>query len=246
MRIGPRIRQPALGMCLAHLALILFGVKTGRAALGALLTNSEGAAGMARVSKRLEHDWIRVSVSFDDGNEVRVRWNRGGSDVSIAPRDTSQANRLSVIVDRAVRLPGVTVGDVVEVIERVGLGADSVNALVDGVSTVLGVNGDITLDARDRTEVAVKVGRSIVVSGAFQSGEEFELKINKSSVGLETKPSISARDSDILKIVFAIKSAGIMTDEELADRLKDVAEKSTDMDQWIEEARDFMRAAPRP
>jgi hypothetical protein len=203
---------------------------------------------MTKVSNRREHDWVSVVAKFDNGAEAKEKWNRGGSDVTVTPRDPVQANRLSLIVDRASKLPDVNVGEIANVIERVAYGVSTVRDLVDGVSASLGVSGELEVapGAPDHTKVSVKASRGFVVEGIFQSGERFELKINKSSVGLRSQPTVSARDNDLMNLVFGVKNAGLMTDADLAERLKEAAETSPGMDQWIEKARDLLRPAPRP
>lgn len=202
---------------------------------------------MTKVSKRLEHDWVSVLAKFPDGAEAKVKWNRGGSSVTVTPRDATQANRLSVIVDAAAKLPNVKIGDIVDVIERVALGVKTVSEMVDGVSASLGVSGDLKVAAPgpERAKMDVKISRGVVLTGIFPSGEKVELKINKSSLGLRTDPTVSARDNDLMNIVFGIKNAGLMPDTELASCLKQAAEASSSMDQWIEEARNMLRPAPR-
>jgi len=203
---------------------------------------------MTKVSKRLEFDWVSVVATFPDGAEAKVKWNRAGSTVTITPRDAALANRLSIIVDQALKIPNVTVRNIVDVFERIALGAETVQSLVSGLSADLGVSGEIKASAPgpDRTQVNVKASRGILVSGVFPSGERFELKINKSSIGLVTEPMVSARDSELMNMVFGIKNTGLYSDAEMAERFKQAAETSENMDQWIEEIRNVMRPGPRP
>lgn len=202
---------------------------------------------MTKVSKRLEHDWVMVVAKFGDGTEAKVKWNRGGEDVTVTPRDPEQANRLSLVVQRSTRIQKRNIREIVDVIERVALGVDTLTEMVDGLATTLDVSAEMEVKATglNQAKVEIKKSRGFVIDGIFPSGERFELKLNKSSIGLRTQPTISARDGDLMTLVFGIKNAGLMNDEDFANRLKDAAEASSGMDQWIEEIRDMMRPAPR-
>lgn len=203
---------------------------------------------MTKVSKRFEHDWVMVIAKFDDGTEAKVKWNRGGEDVAVTPRNPEQANRLSLVVQRSTRVQKRNIREIADIIERVALGSGTLREMVDGLAVALDVSAEMEVKATglNQAKVEVKKSRGFVINGVFPSGERFELKLNKASIGLRTQPTISARDGDLMTLVFGIKNAGLMEDEDFANRLKDAAEASSGMDQWIEEIRDMMRPTPRP
>ena len=202
---------------------------------------------MARVTKRNEHDWVMVQAKFEDGTEAKVKWNRGGSDVTVTPRDPAVAKTLSLIEVQALKLPGASIGKIADVMERVALASRTVGDYVEGLKTALNVSGELLKPAEgpSSAQVSLRKGRGWELAGVFPSGEKFELKINKSSIGLRSQPAIASRDADLMKVVFAIKGAEIMDDEELAGRMKDAAEGLADMDAWIEAVRGIMAPAPR-
>jgi hypothetical protein len=57
---------------------------------------------------------------------------------------------------------------------------------------------------------------------------------------------ISSRDDELMKMVFGVKHSGLMSDADLAEALKTEALSSPGFDQWIEKARNMLRAGPRP
>lgn len=202
---------------------------------------------MARVLKRVEHDWVMVTVKFESGAEAKAKWSRGGSDVTVAPRDPAAAKALSIIVSQAEK-SGMTVGKVADEMERVGLASRGLADYLAGLKAAFGVSGEQPKPAvagPEKAQVTLRQSRGWEVAGTFPSGERFELKINKSSVGLRSNPLIASRDSDLINIVFAMKNAGFMDDQEMAERIKDAADASVDTDGWIESVRGIMAPAPR-
>lgn len=203
---------------------------------------------MGKVSARNEFDWVMVSVRFGDGTEAKVKWNRGGADVSVTPRDPSLSKALSIVVQQAEKLPGITIGKIAETMSAVGERAASAQDYVEGLKSTLGVSGEAPKLAGGPASAKVELGKSRgghVVSGTFPSGETFELKINRASVGLSTSPRIASRDNDLMNFVFSVKNSGLVDDGELAQRALETAEGSEDMDSWVESLRASMAPAPR-
>lgn len=202
---------------------------------------------MGKVTSRNEHDWVMVTVRFGDGAEAKVKWNRGGCDVAIVPRDPALSKALSLAVHQAERLPGFNVGKIADTMRDVGELAGTVREYVDGLKSALGVSGEAPKIAGgpEKAEVKLVRSRGLVISGTFPSGERFELKINRASVGLSTSPMIASRDNELMSFVFSIKNSGLLDDEELAQRAKETAEGSDDMDSWIESLRSSIAPAPR-
>jgi len=203
---------------------------------------------MGKVSTRNEHDWIMVSVRFADGVEAKVKWNRGGSDVAVTPRDPGLAKTLSLVVQQAGKLRGLTIGKIAETMKAVGERALTAADYVDGLKSSLGVSGEMPRMADGPATARVSLVKSrggYLLSGQFPSGESFELKINRASVSLMANPRVASRDNDLMSFVFSIKNSGIVDDEDLALRAHETARSAEDMDSWIESLRASVAPAPR-
>jgi len=199
---------------------------------------------MTKVTKIIEHDWLAVRVTFADGQQANVKWNWGGLDVVVKPSDPKRGELLSLIVKEAESKKNDagygfnTPGKIADKMEEVARRSNDLEAYVTGLKAALKVSAQpivpkAAANAPSKTVSDLKKSRGWILKATFPTGERVELKINASSVGLAIDPNIPTKWNDITNFVFGVKQSGIMTDERLAQVLKEVADKAATIDEWI-------------
>lgn len=200
---------------------------------------------MAKVSKRIEHDWLALNATFADGQKANLSWSRGGINVKLEPHDSARAEAFSLMVteayskasdpSRKLRNPG----QILEAMEVAAESASNLDGYLAALKTALDVTGEKpkaknSANAPAETQAQVSKSRGWLVKVFFSSGEKAELKINASSVGLSLDPNIPSRFREITGFVFGMKQAGLMGDQEIAESVADAARDSTDIGTWVD------------
>ncbi len=217
-----------------------------------------GATDMTRMTLIDEHDWLAVRAAFPDKVQANVTFSRGGERVSVSPPDPKRAEALSLVVMQAIArmkakdptYPHLNLGEMQKAMGKAGAEARTLDEYLDRLRAALMVSGERPKleGAGNATTASLVAKRGWQLDVAFRSGERMALKINKSSVGLSLLPNIPSKSNEVTKLVFAVKQAGVMGDDALAEAAREVALESDDVDAWIEGVRGrvFAPAGPRP
>lgn len=206
---------------------------------------------MAKVLKTVNHDWLGVRVTFDDRTVANVTWSRGGENVTVRPDDPKKAEALSLVVMENFRklkdpaYPFDNLEQTADAMAAVGERARTFDDYIAGLKQALQVTGEKpkprgAANAPEKTAAsAARKGRGWVVNAFFPTGERVELKINASSVGMAMDPNVPSKFNEVTKLIFAVKQASLMSDDDVAAAAKTAAEGAADLNGWI----DNMRAA---
>jgi hypothetical protein len=212
-----------------------------------------GETVVAKISKRIDHDWLAVRATFQDGQKADVTWSRGGERVKLVPDNPVKSAMLSSIVMESkgkMKQDGYPFGNlglIADEIERVGLKAKTLDVYLTELTKALQVSGErpkpkLADSAPKTAQVTLKKSRGWQFNAIFPTGEKVDLKINQSSVGITLDPNLPSKCDEITNFVFGVKQAQLMTDDDLAAAIRDAAEGASDMDEWIA----AMRAAVLP
>lgn len=212
---------------------------------------------MAKISITNQHDWMRFIAKFADGVTIKCVFNRGGSTVDVAPTSsatTKLSNQISAILlenkQKSKDESDWNLGKFFEVVEEVGKAATTADDFVEGIKAKLGFKAEIArpADAPEKAIVTTKQSRGQIINAHFPSGERVELKVNKSSLSIAMKPDLAGPRDAMTKFIFGVKGAQMVDDETLNRVLVEAAENASDMNDWLERARDGVSAslAPKP
>lgn len=212
---------------------------------------------MAKFSTTIQHDWMRFIVKFADGVAIKCLFNRGGSSVDVTPTNASTTKLTNQISTILLENKQKSVGDsdwnmakFFDVVEVVAKDAATADDFVEGIKAKLGFKAEIArpADAPERAIVTTKQSRGQIINAHFPSGERVELKVNKSSLSIAMKPDLAGPRDAMTKFIFGVKGAQMVDDETLNRVLVETAQDASDMNDWLQRARDGVSSslAPKP
>ena len=201
---------------------------------------------MALTSKVIDGDLLMLQIMFPDGTTVTMTAGRDGKSVSVAPDDREIAERLTSIFhwssDRVGEpgYPFTSLNQVIYGIETLARSAMSVEQFIQGLREVLEVSDkhlapEVSVRGPSLTIVDLSPsGNGWFIDARFQSGEHFKLAINKASIGWVADPPEPTRDKEVMKILSGAKGARVLSDEDLALLVMEVAHYSSDIAGWLQ------------
>jgi hypothetical protein len=206
---------------------------------------------VALTTKIIDGDLLMLRIMFPDGMMATVTAGRNSESITVVPNDREIAERLSSIFHWSadkVGEPGypfTSLNQVVYGMETLARSAMSMEHFIEGLREVLEVSGQ-----RSVPEVAIKPpaftvvdlspsGNGWIVEARFQSGEWFKLAINKASIGWAADPPEPTRDKKVMNLFSGLKGDRVLTDEDFALFVMEVANFSSDIAGWL----DSLRAA---
>jgi hypothetical protein len=201
---------------------------------------------MAKASVTNAFDYSRFSIKFDNGVKLSGSYGRGGHSIKIEPLDLVALRRVSSVLDFAFEAglrvigSGYTLGDMLKIVAASADKARTLDDFVSGFQTSMksryGVDfsGTETLQPREETEANVtKAGRGWLVAARFSNGDEFDMKVNGSSIGPTMRPAVSGLVDVVTSLTFDVikkyKDA-----QKVAEVLAATARSASDVVSWID------------
>lgn len=213
---------------------------------------------MALTTKIIDGDLLVLRIMFADGMMATVTAGRDGRSVSVAPNDKEIADRLSSIFHWSagkVGEPGypfTSFNQVIYGMETLARSAMNLEQFIEGLREVLEVSGSPSVaEAEIRTPALTVVdlspsGNGWFVDARFQSGERFRLAINKASIGWAADPPEPTRDKKVMNLISGLRSDRVLTDEDLALFVMEVANYSSDITGWLDGLRSAISQELKP
>ncbi|HZA92969.1 MAG TPA: hypothetical protein VE420_10120 [Gemmatimonadales bacterium] len=201
---------------------------------------------MALTTKSIEGDLLMLRIVFPDGVTATVTAGRGGKSTSVAPNDREAAERLSSIFHWStdkVGEPGypfTSLNQVIYGMETLARSATNVEQFIAGLREVLEVSdwdlaSQVEIKPQSFTVVDLSPsGSGWFVDARFESGERFRLAINKASIGWAANPPEPVRDKDVMGLLSGLKGRRMLTNEDFALLVMEVANYSSDITGWLD------------
>lgn len=210
---------------------------------------------MAKVTITNQHDWCRFILKFPTVKITTV-YNRGGSSIKLDPYDGAELRRVCEVLDYAYAANRLgtdvkfTVGDILDVVVAVAGSAKNVNEFLelfsDRMESAYGLSktGRFASVPRGATSVTTaRENKGWRVKASFSNGDDFDLKINGSSMSALMNPPLNGLADQVTQTAFGLLA--IHRDPQaVAERLRDAAMGSSSVENWIDNI--SASHAPRP
>lgn len=211
---------------------------------------------MAKVTITDQHDWYRFILKFPTVKITDV-YNRGGATIKMDPYNGAELRKVCEVLDyaftssRHVTNDGYNLKEMGEVVRISAEKAKTVEEFLELFSDRMEVEHGLSKTARYETTsrtattaTVKKEGKGWMVQARFANGDDFDLKINGSSLSTLMNPPLTGLADQVSTATFGM--LGVLRDPQaVAERFKDDALRSISVEDWIDNIRASIAPAPR-